>query len=106
MPAQAVERLDEAKCAAEEPELARDPGRRDDGEPPNAFRPRRGDLGRDETAERVADEVDVVERGGVEPTAEPRGQCVGALPFVEARQVDEEDGAPLSEEGPELRPPA
>jgi hypothetical protein len=68
----------EQPCAATEYRVpTRDPGWSNEREPANPERLLRSQLGRDQAAERMADEVHALELGRLEATAEPARELPG-----------------------------
>jgi len=100
-----IEELSEQRHrAAEQPAAAGDPGRRDESEPPNAPGLRARELGRDQPAEGVADEVDRPEPGCVEESPEPRCELSRAE-ATEPGQFDEMEAEACGKLVDEQRPP-
>jgi hypothetical protein len=100
-----VEQLTEQRQRApEHAAFARYAGRCDEHEPPNTRGVLPGELGREQPAERVPDDVDLLELRSVEKTDEPRRELAGA-DSTEPRQPDEMQPVPVFEQFGDLRPP-
>jgi hypothetical protein len=103
--ADVVELAEERQGSSQQTTAAGDARRRDEGEPPNARRLRPGELGRDQPAQRVADEVDPSEPRGVQQPGEPRCELTGPQP-AEVGQLDEVEAQPGRKVLDDRRPPA
>jgi hypothetical protein len=64
------------------------------------------ELGGDEPAQRVTDQIDVPKAHGREPAAEPRRELGGAQLRSQPREVEHVDESPSSDPQTYLRPPA
>jgi len=101
-----IEQLTEQrKRAPEHTAFARDAGRSDEHEPADARWVLPGELGREKPAERVPDDVDLLELRRVEKADEPRCELTGA-DTTEPRQPDEMQPVVVFEQLGDLRPPA
>ena len=103
--AHTVELSEQRQRAPEQAAAAGDPGRRDEGEPPNPLGLGSGELCRDQPAERVADEVDRTEVGCGEEPAEPRSELPGPQ-ATEPGQLHEVQAELLRQPLDERRPPS
>src|SRR4051812_25106747 len=72
--AQLVERRDKAQALSELPTTARDPRRSNERQATKTLGPCRRQLGRHEPAERMTDQVDLLESNRAEPPAEPHDE--------------------------------
>ena len=66
----------------------------------------RGQLGRNQPAERMADEIHALELGCLEPPAEPTGQLICAKPRSQPRQVEHMNTVTLGQGLENRLPPA
>ena len=82
-------------ASAEHGIRARDSGWSDEREPANTLRLFCRQLSRNQAAERMPYEIDPLEFGSVEPTAEPTRQLVGGKPCSEPRQVEQMNAVTL-----------
>jgi hypothetical protein len=103
--AHAVQLLEQRQCSAQDAATTRDAGGGDQCQSADARRLGGGELGGDEAAERVADEIDRSEPRPVEQAAEPRGQLAGTE-ATEPWQLDEVDAVAVRERLGDRRPPA
>jgi len=76
--AQLVERYAKAQALSEQPSTARDPGGSNKRQASKALWPCRRPLGRHEAAERMTDQVDLLETNRAEPPAKPHDKVRGA----------------------------
>ena len=105
-PTDVVQRAEQPYAATEHGISAGDPSWSDKRKPAHTVRLLRGQLGRDQPAERMADEIHALELGRLEPTAEPTGQLGGGKSPSQPGQVEQVNTAPLGQ-GLEYRlPPA
>jgi hypothetical protein len=105
-PADVVQRAEQPCAAAEQRISARDPSWSDKRKPVHPVRLLRSQLGRDQPAERVADEIHPLELGRLEPTAEPTGQLGGGKSPSQPGQVDQVNTSPLRQRLEYRLPPA
>ena len=101
-----VQRAEQPGAATEHGVPAGDPGWGDKRKPVDTVRLLRSQLGRDQPAERVADEIHALELGCLEPTAEPTRQLGGGKLPPQPRQVDQVNTAPLGQGLEDRLPPA
>ncbi|OAI55605.1 hypothetical protein AYO48_03305 [Gaiella sp. SCGC AG-212-M14] len=66
----------------------------------------RSQLGRDQPAKRMADEIHALELGRLEPTAEPTGQLICTKPRSQPRQVEHVNMVTLGQGLQNRLPPA
>jgi hypothetical protein len=105
-PTDIVQRAEQPHAATEHGISTGDPSWSDKRKPVHAVRLLGSKLGRDQPAERMADEIHALEIGRLEPTAEPTGQLSGGKSPSQPGQVDQVNTAPLGQ-GREYRlPPA
>ena len=104
--ANVVQRAEQSRAATEQGISGGDPSRRDEHEPVHTARVLRSQLGRDQAAERVADQIHVLELRRIEPTAEPTGQLAGGEMPPEPRQVEHVNTALLGQRLEHRLPPA
>ena len=104
--ANVVQGPEQARAATEQGISGRDPSWCDKRKPVHAVRVLRSQLGRDQAAERVADEIHGVELGRIEPTAEPTGQLGGGKVPSQPGQVEHVNAAPLGQRLEHRLPPA
>jgi hypothetical protein len=105
-PADVVQRAEQPRTATEHRVSAGDPSRSDKCKPVHAARLLRSQLGRNEPAERMADEIHALEPRGLEPTAEPTGQLTSAKPRSQPRQVEHVNTVTLGQGLENRLPPA
>jgi hypothetical protein len=74
LPAQLVERRNEAQALSKLPSTARDPRRSDERQATNTLWLCCRQLGRDQPAERMTDQIDLLESNRAEPPAEPHDE--------------------------------
>jgi hypothetical protein len=105
-PADVVQRAKQPRAATEHGIPAGDPSWGDKRKPVYTVRLLRSQLGRDQPAERVADESHALELGCLEPTAEPTGQLICAKPRSQPRQVEHVNTVTLGQGLENRLPPA
>ncbi len=101
-----VQRAEQPRAATEHVVPAGDPSWGDKRKPVHTVRLLRSQLGRDQPAERVADEIDALELGRLEPTAEPIRQLGGRKSPTQPGQVEQVNTAPLGQRLEYRLPPA
>jgi hypothetical protein len=101
-----VQRAEEPRAATEHGIPAGDPSWGDKRKPVDTVRLLRSQLGRDQPAERVADEIHTLELGCLEPTAEPTRQLGGGKSPSQPGQVEQVNTAPLGQRVQYWLPPA
>ena len=101
-----VQRAEQPRAATEHGIPAGDPSWGDKYKPVHTVRLLRSQLGRDQPAERVADEIHALELSCLEPTAEPTGQLTGGKPTSQPRQVEQVNTSPLGQSLEYRLPPA
>jgi hypothetical protein len=101
-----VQRAEQPRAATEHGISAGDPSWSNEGKPVHTVRLLRSQLGRDEPAERVADEIHALELSSFEPTAEPTGQLTGGKPPSQPRQVEQVNTVALGQGLEDRLPPA
>ena len=104
--ADVVQRAEQPRAATEHGISAGDPSRSDKRKPVHTLRLLRSQLGRNQPAERVADEIHALELGRVEPTAEPTCQLGGGKSPSQPGQVEQVNTAPLGQRLEYRLPPA
>jgi hypothetical protein len=92
-----VQRAEQPHAATEHGISARDSGRSDKCKPVDTVRLLRGQLSRDQPAQRMTDEIHALELGRVEPTAEPTGQLGGGKSPSHPGQVEHVNTATLGQ---------
>jgi hypothetical protein len=100
-----VELLEERERSPEHAAAARDPRRSNENESPHECRFARGELRGHKPAERVADDVHVLQPGRLEVASEPRRQAAGAQ-AAQPRELDEVEAVVRGEAVCQERPPA
>jgi len=105
-PADVVQRAEQPHTATEHRVSAGDPSRSDKRKPVHTVRLLPSQLGRDQPAERVADEIHALELGCLEPTTEPTGQLTCAKPCSQPRQVEHVNTVTLGQGLENRLPPA
>ena len=101
-----VQRPEQPRTATEHGIPAGDSSWRDKRKPAHTVRLLRSQLGRDQPAERVADEVHAPEPGRLEPTAEPTRELGGGKSPTQPGQVEQVNTAPLRQRLEYRLPPA
>jgi len=101
-----VQRAEQPRAATEHVVPAGDPGWRDKRKPVHTMRLLRSQLGRDQPAERVADEIHALELGRREPTTEPTCQLGGGKSPSQPGQVEQVNTSPLRQSLDYRVPPA
>jgi hypothetical protein len=101
-----VQRAEQTRAATEHVIPAGDPGWGDKRKPVHTARLLRSQLGRDQPAKRMADEIHALELGRLEPTAEPTSQVTGAKPLSQPRQVEQVNTVTLGQGFQNRLPPA
>jgi hypothetical protein len=101
-----VQRAEQPRAATEHVIPAGDPSRRDKRKPVHTVRLLRSQLGRDQPAERVADEIQGLELGRLQPTAEPTRQLGGRKSPSQPGQVEQVNTSPLRQRLEYRLPPA
>ena len=101
-----VQRAQQPRAATEHGISAGDPSWGDKRKPVHTVRLLCSQLGRDQPAERVADEIDALELRRVEPTAEPTGQLGGGKLPSQPGQVEQVNTALLGQRFEYRLPPA
>ena len=101
-----VQRAEQPRAATEHGIPAGDPSWGDKRKPVHTLRLLRSQLGRDQPAERVADEIHAIELGRLEPTAEPTRQLGGGKSPSQPGQVEQVNTSPLRQRLEYRLPPA
>jgi hypothetical protein len=101
-----VQRAEQPRAATEHGIPAGDPSWGDKYKPVHTVRLLRSQLGRDQPAERVADEIHALELGRLEPTAEPTRQLGGGKSPSQPGQVEQVNTSPLGQSLEYRLPPA
>ena len=104
--ADVVQRAEQPRAATEHVIPAGDPSWGDKRKPVHTLRLLRSQLGRDQAAERVADEIHALELGFLEPTAEPTRQLGGGKSPTQPGQVEQVNTSPLRQRLEHRLPPA
>jgi hypothetical protein len=101
-----VQRAEQPRAATEHVIPARDSSWGDERKPVDTVRLLRSQLGRDQPAERVADEIHALELCRLEPTAEPTRELGGGKSPPQPGQVDQVNTSPLRQRLEYRLPPA
>ena len=101
-----VQRAEQPRAATEHVVPAGDPSWGDKRKPVHTSGLLRSQLGRDQPAERVADEIHALELGRLEPTAEPTRQLGAGKSPTQPGQVEQVKTSPLRQRLEYRFPPA